>query len=155
MTRRSNKISSPHYRKHWRSFVKTWFEQPSRKRKRKIKRQETKDNLRFDPSIKYLIRPIVHNPTFIHNMKLRFGRGFSMNEVKKCGISKRISSSIGIAIDKRRRSKKNEFVANETRLNNYIKKVIIYKKNGQDKNGKNKEINPINEKNYLRKKFLS
>lgn len=131
MVKHNNVIPSSHFRKHWQNYVKTWFNQPARKtRRRKGKKLDiqliTSNKkslitqsllilcipfivwvnqifLLFFSSLCWLIpsparqekavkifprptsgplRPIVHGQTLKYNMKVRSGRGFTLEELK-------------------------------------------------------------------------
>lgn len=79
-------------------------------------------------SIDTKLKPLVHCPTFMHNMKVRFGRGFSLLEIKKAKIAKNYSNSIAISIDKRRRRKNLLKLSNINRIGEYLSKILLVKK---------------------------
>merc|ERR1711931_65040 len=54
-------------------------------------------------------RPVVSCPTYKYNLKQRAGRGFTLEELKAAGLSKKYAQTIGIAVDHRRRNKSVEF----------------------------------------------
>ena len=82
MTRRGNKvIPNAHFKKHWQRYVKTWFDQPAKKRKRRIRRIKKAARIAPRPA-KGPLRPIVHCPTSKYNMRIRAGRGFSLDELR-------------------------------------------------------------------------
>jgi large subunit ribosomal protein L13e len=62
-------------------YVKTWFNQPARKIRRRQKRLEKAARLAPKP-VSGPIRPVVHCPTIRYNAKVRAGRGFSHDELK-------------------------------------------------------------------------
>nr|UXY88501.1 60S ribosomal protein L13 [Cryptomonas curvata] len=153
MVKHNNKISNGHFRKHWQSFVKTWFDQPANKRRRRIERL-SKEKIHFsNSSIVNKFRPLVHCPTHMHNMKIRFGRGFSLNEITKAKIGKGYSNSMGINIDKRRR--KNNLFENYNikRLTEYLEKIVILKKKDKKCFDKPSKIYSILNKNFYKKKI--
>lgn len=131
MVKHNNVIPSSHFRKHWQNYVKTWFNQPARKtRRRKGKKLDiqlitsNKKSLitqsllilcipfivwvnqiflllfsslcwlipspaRQEKAVKIFprptsgpLRPIVHGQTLKYNMKVRSGRGFTLEELK-------------------------------------------------------------------------
>lgn len=134
MVKHNNVIPSSHFRKHWQNYVKTWFNQPARKtRRRKGKKLDIQLIITLPLMKKYLItqsllilcipfivwvnqiflllfsslcwlipsparqekavkifprptsgplRPIVHGQTLKYNMKVRSGRGFTLEELK-------------------------------------------------------------------------
>merc|ERR1712154_33948 len=48
--------------------------------------------------------PVVRCPTFKYNSKLRLGRGFTLDELKAAGVSKKSARTVGISVDFRRRN---------------------------------------------------
>ncbi|KAG6429424.1 hypothetical protein SASPL_107475 [Salvia splendens] len=67
--------------KHWQNYVKTWFNQPARKARRRTARQAKAVKIFPRPTAGPL-RPVVHGQTLKYNMKVRAGRGFSLEELK-------------------------------------------------------------------------
>ncbi|CAK9325043.1 unnamed protein product [Citrullus colocynthis] len=122
----NNVIPSGHFRKHWQNYVRTWFNQPARKTRRRNARQE-KAVKNFPRPTAGPLRPIVHGQTLKYNMKVRAGRGFSLEELKAAGIPKRLAPTIGIAVDHRRRNRSLESLqANVQRLKTYKAKVVVF-----------------------------
>jgi large subunit ribosomal protein L13e len=77
----NNMIHNNHFHKDWQRYVKTWFNQPGRKKRRRQER--VKKALRVAPRpVAGAIRPIVRCPTFRYNTKVRAGRGFTLEELK-------------------------------------------------------------------------
>ncbi|KAF2306633.1 hypothetical protein GH714_019930 [Hevea brasiliensis] len=73
------------------------------------------------------LRPIVHGQTLKYNMKLRAGRGFSLEELKAAGIPKKLAPTIGIAVDHRRKNRSLEGLqANVQRLKTYKAKLVVF-----------------------------
>ena len=62
-------------------YVKTWFNQPARKIKRRQARLEKAAKLAPKP-VSGPIRPVVRCPTIRYNAKVRAGRGFSHDELR-------------------------------------------------------------------------
>ncbi|RXI08167.1 hypothetical protein DVH24_022311 [Malus domestica] len=81
MVKHNNVIPSSHFRKHWQNYVKTWFNQPARKTRRRTARQKKAVKIFPRPTTGPL-RPIVHGQTLKYNMKVRAGRGFTLEELK-------------------------------------------------------------------------
>ncbi|WVZ24704.1 hypothetical protein V8G54_003248 [Vigna mungo] len=81
MVKHNNVIPSGHFRKHWQNYVKTWFNQPARKTRRRLARQKKAVKIFPRPTAGPL-RPVVHGQTLKYNMKVRAGRGFSLEELK-------------------------------------------------------------------------
>ena len=49
------------------------------------------------------LRPVIRCPTLKYNVKQRLGRGFTLEELKSAGVSKKMAQTIGISVDPRRR----------------------------------------------------
>nr|CAD7601832.1 unnamed protein product [Timema genevievae] len=79
--KRNNMIPNGHFHKDWQRFVKTWFNQPARKFRRRQNRIKKTRAIAPRPAAGPL-RPIVRCPTFRYHIKLRAGRGFTLDEVK-------------------------------------------------------------------------
>ncbi|XP_059286793.1 large ribosomal subunit protein eL13y [Lycium ferocissimum] len=122
----NNVIPNGHYKKHWQNYVKTWFNQPARKTRRRNARQNKAATIFPRPTAGSL-RPIVHGQTLKYNMKVRAGRGFSLEELKAAGIPKKLAPTIGIAVDHRRRNRSLEGLqTNVQRLKTYKAKLVIF-----------------------------
>ncbi|KGN53190.1 60S ribosomal protein L13-3 [Cucumis sativus] len=122
----NNVIPSGHFRKHWQNYVRTWFNQPARKTRRRNARQE-KAVKNFPRPTAGPLRPVVHGQTLKYNMKVRAGRGFSLEELKAAGIPKKLAPTIGISVDHRRRNRSLESLqANVQRLKTYKAKVVVF-----------------------------
>ncbi|KAM3176423.1 60S ribosomal protein L13 [Hymenolepis weldensis] len=121
-------VHKNHFRKHWQGMVKTWFNQPARKHRRAEARKAKAKRVAPKPACGPL-RPIVNCPTRRYNMKVRAGRGFTLQELKAVGLSVPIARSIGIAVDHRRRNLSMEGLnRNAARLRHYMGKVILFNK---------------------------
>ncbi|XP_020609580.1 60S ribosomal protein L13-like, partial [Orbicella faveolata] len=73
------------------------------------------------------LRPIVRCPTFKYNTKIRAGRGFTLEELKAAGISRKVAPTIGISVDHRRKNRSAESLqANVQRLKEYKSKLIVF-----------------------------
>lgn len=84
--KRNQMIPNAHFHKDWDRYVKTWFNQPARKdRRRKVRAAKA---ARVAPRPVKTLRPVVRCPTFKYNIKDRRGRGFTLDELKAAGISK-------------------------------------------------------------------
>ncbi|GIY91901.1 60S ribosomal protein L13 [Caerostris extrusa] len=119
-------IPNAHFRKDWQRYVKTWFNQPMRKKRRHVERVKKARVIAPRPA-KGPIRPVVRCPTFRYHTKQRLGRGFTLEELKAAGIHKKEAMTIGIAVDFRRRNKNVESLqANVQRLKKYKSKLIIF-----------------------------
>ena len=95
MVKHNNVLPNVHLRKHMQRFVKTWFNQPARKHRRAITRQDKA--VRIFPRPLEKLRPVVHSCTKKYNSKLRYGRGFTLQEIKAAGLTKQFAQTIGIA----------------------------------------------------------
>jgi large subunit ribosomal protein L13e len=123
-------IPNGHFHKDWQRYVKTWFNQPARK----IRRRENRiaKAARVAPRPITSLRPVVSCPTFKYNIKQRPGRGFSLEELKAAGFSKNQARTIGIAVDFRRRNKSVESLQlNSQRLKEYKSKMILFPLNSK------------------------
>jgi len=124
--KRNNIIPNGHFHKWWQRYVKTWFNQPARKERRRAHRLEKAAKVAPRPAAGPL-RPVVHCPTIRYNTKRRSGRGFSHDELRSAGIYKRLARTIGIAVDHRRRNKSVESLqVNVQRLKLYKSKLILF-----------------------------
>merc|ERR1719169_82559 len=76
-----------------------------------------------------LLRPVVHPPTQRYNMKLRLGKGFTLDELKEAKIPKKLARTIGIAVDHRRKNRSAESLQeNVERLKMYMSKLKVFPK---------------------------
>uniref|UniRef100_A0A804QYV6 60S ribosomal protein L13 n=1 Tax=Zea mays TaxID=4577 RepID=A0A804QYV6_MAIZE len=126
MVKHNNVIPNGHFKKHWQNYVKTWFNQPARKQRRRIARQKKAVKIFPRPTAGPL-RPIVQCQTLKYNMKSRAGRGFTLEELKAAGIPKKLAPTIGISVDHRRKNKSLEGLqANVQRLKTYKAKLVIF-----------------------------
>ncbi|KAF7993012.1 hypothetical protein HCN44_005793 [Aphidius gifuensis] len=125
MGKGNNMIPNGHFHKDWQRFVKTWFNQPARKFRRRQNR--IKKARSVAPRPVNLLRPVVHCPSFRYHTKLRAGRGFTLDELKAAGINKNFAKTIGISVDSRRRNKSVEALqTNAQRLKEYRSKLILF-----------------------------
>ncbi|XP_077570012.1 large ribosomal subunit protein eL13 [Stigmatopora nigra] len=133
---RNGMILNPHFHKDWQKRVRTWFNQPARKLRRRKARQAKARRIAPRPAAGPF-RPQVRCPTFRYHTKVRAGRGFSLEELKAVGIHKKIAPTIGIAVDHRRRNRSTESLqANVQRLKEYRSKLILFpRKPGVPKKG--------------------
>ncbi|KAI5434652.1 60S ribosomal protein L13B [Lathyrus oleraceus] len=105
MVKHNNVIPNEHFRKHWQNYVKTWFNQPARKTRRRLARQKKAVKIFPRPTAGPL-RPIVHGQTAKYNMKLR--------------------------ADHRRRNRSLEGLqANVQRLKTYKAKLVVFPRRGR------------------------
>ncbi|XP_077220568.1 large ribosomal subunit protein eL13z-like [Tasmannia lanceolata] len=136
MVKHNNVVPNGHFKKHWQNYVKTWFNQPARKTRRRVARQKKAVKIFPRPTAGPL-RPIVHGQTLKYNMKVRAGRGFSLEELKAAGIPKKLAPTIGISVDHRRKNRSLEGLqTNVQRLKTYKAKLVIFpRRQGKFKNG--------------------
>merc|ERR1712228_728977 len=77
-------------------------------------------------------RPVVACPTYKYNLKQRAGRGFTLEELKQAGLSKKFAQTVGISVDHRRRNKSVESLQlNAQRLKEYKSKLILFPLNAK------------------------
>ena len=133
MVRHNNMLPNVHLGKDWQEKVKTWFNQPGRKHRRQIKRAAKAAKIAPNPT--HTLKPIVRGQTNKYNNRIRLGRGFTKEELKKAGIlSLNYARSIGIAVDHRRKDTSNEAqTANVNRIKEYLAKMILYPRKKADK----------------------
>ncbi|XP_021765831.1 60S ribosomal protein L13-1-like [Chenopodium quinoa] len=126
MVRHNNVVPNGHFKKHWQNYVKTWFNQPAHKTRRRVARQKKAVKVFPRPTAGPL-RPVVHGQTLKYNMKLRAGKGFSLEELEAAGIPKKLAPTIGIAVDHRRKNRSLESLQSNTqRLKTYKAKLVVF-----------------------------
>ncbi|KAK7422909.1 60S ribosomal protein L13 [Neonectria magnoliae] len=120
----NQKIISNHFRKDWQQRVRTHFDQPGAKSRRRTARKVKAAALAPRPVDK--LRPVVRCPTIRYNRRVRPGRGFTLAELKEAGIPKAFAPTIGIAVDSRRQNLSEEsLAANVARLKAYQERLIL------------------------------
>jgi len=120
----NQKLVNNHFRKDWQRRVRTHFDQPGRKTRRRTARQAKAAALAPRPVDK--LRPVVRCPTLKYNRRVRAGRGFTLIELKEAGISKSLAPTIGISVDFRRQNLSDEgLAANVARLKAYKDRLIL------------------------------
>nr|AFM90533.1 RPL13 protein isoform 1 [Callorhinchus milii] len=125
---RNGMILNPHFHKDWQKRVRTWFNLPARKIRRRKARQAKSRRIAPRP-VAGPLRPIVRCPTIRYHTKVRAGRGFSLEELKAAGINRKVARTIGIAVDHRRRNRSTKSIqCNAQRLKEYRSKLIIFPK---------------------------
>lgn len=137
MVKHNNEIPNQHFHKVCQQdHIRTWFNQPARKKRRRLARQAKAAAIAPRPTAG-LLRPVVHPPTIKYNYKLRQGRGFTFAELKEAGINRKEARTIGIAVDHRRRNRCTESLQmNAQRLKEYKSKLIVFpRKKNRPKNG--------------------
>lgn len=121
-------IHNVHLKFDWQDKVRTWFNQPGRKHRRRVLRMRKAKLIAPNPTHK--LRPIVHGQTNKYNTKIKLGRGFTKKELKDAGISSLLyARSIGIAVDLRRKDTSKETLdMNSNRIKEYLSRMILYPK---------------------------
>lgn len=126
----NNQLPNQHFRKHWQMRVKTWFDQAGRKKRRRMARLAKMAAVAPRPHES--LRPAVRCQTIRYNMKVRAGRGFTLEEIKAAGLTAAYARSVGIAVDHRRRNKSQESLdLNAARLQSYLSKLVLLPKKGK------------------------
>ncbi|KAI0651951.1 60S ribosomal protein L13 [Trametes meyenii] len=126
----NNVLHQNHFRKDWQSRVRTWFDQPGRKLRRRNARKAKAAKLGVRPL--ELLRPAVRAQTVRYNRKIREGRGFTLAELKEAGIGKKEARGVGIVVDHRRRNLSEEGKAlNVERLKAYKARLIVFPRNAK------------------------
>merc|ERR1712035_3500 len=74
-------MGNPHFHKDWQKRVRTWFNQPARKIRRRKARQAKARRIAPRP-VAGPLRPQVRCPTVRYHTKVRAGRGFTLEELK-------------------------------------------------------------------------
>ncbi|TFY82342.1 hypothetical protein EWM64_g1683 [Hericium alpestre] len=131
----NNVLHDNHFRKDWQRRVKTWFDQPGRKLRRRNARKAKAATLGVRPLSS--LRPAVRGQTVRYNVKIREGRGFTLAELKEAGIGKKEARGVGIVVDHRRRNLSVEGKQlNVERLKAYKERLIVFpRKAGKPKKG--------------------
>jgi len=128
--RHNTVLHGNHFRKDWQRRVKTWFDQPGRKLRRRRAR-ETKAGILGSKPLQSL-RPVVRGQTVRYNMKIREGRGFTLAELKEAGIGRKQARGVGIAVDHRRRNLSEEGKQlNVERLKGYKARLVVFPRNAK------------------------
>mmetsp|Transcript_39729 Transcript_39729/g.92221 ORF Transcript_39729/g.92221 Transcript_39729/m.92221 type:complete len:215 (+) Transcript_39729:69-713(+) len=140
---RNHVVPNVHFRKvngmmkgrHNRVMMKTWLDQAGKK-KRRLEKRRAKAVRIFPRPTGGLLRPLVRPPTQRYNMKLRLGRGFTLDELKEAKIPRKLAFTIGIAVDHRRKNRCVESLQrNVERLKLYMSKLLVFPKKKGVKKG--------------------
>ncbi|KEI37898.1 uncharacterized protein L969DRAFT_51490, partial [Mixia osmundae IAM 14324] len=136
--RHNNVLHGNHFRKDWQERVRTWFDQAGRKHSRRAARKEKA--AKTAPRPLQLLRPAVRCTTVRYNMRIRQGRGFSLEELKTAGVNRKEALSIGIPVDHRRRNRSEESLKrNVERLTAYKERLIVLPRKHSGKKAKKVE----------------
>ncbi|CAF9932489.1 60S ribosomal protein L13 [Imshaugia aleurites] len=129
----NQQIQHNHFRKDWQRRVRTHFDQPGRKSRRRTARLTKAAAVAPRPVDK--LKPVVRCPTIKYNRRVRAGRGFSLAELKEAGIPRKLASTIGISVDPRRANLSVEsLTTNVARLKAYRERLILFpRRSGQHK----------------------
>jgi len=126
MGKGNNMIPNAHFHKWWQRHVRTWFNQPARKHRRRVNRIK-KAKAVFPRPAAGALRPVIRCPSIRYHTKQRLGRGFTLEELKAAGLTAGFAQTIGIAVDRRRRNKSVESQQeNVQRLKEYRSKLILF-----------------------------
>ncbi|KAF8898814.1 ribosomal protein L13e [Infundibulicybe gibba] len=133
--RHNNVLHANHFRKDWQRRVRTWFDQPGRKLRRRTARKAKAATLGIRPLTQ--LRPAVRAQTVRYNRKVREGRGFTFAELKEAGIGRKEARGVGVIVDHRRRNLSEEGKkVNVERLKAYKARLIVFpRKAGKPKTG--------------------
>jgi len=127
-------VPNGHFHKDWQSYVRTWFAQPARKHRRQQNRIKKARAIAPRPAAGPL-RPVVRCPTVRYHTKVRAGRGFTLEEIKRAGLNRGFARTIGISVDHRRKNRSLESLQqNVQRLKEYRSKLILFPLNGKKTN---------------------
>ena len=126
MVRHNNMIHNVHLKFDWADKVKTWYNQPGRKKRRRVLRRIKARNVAPNPTHK--LRPVVRGQTNKYNTKIKLGRGFTEKELKEAGIKGlAYARSLGIAVDLRRKDTSKETLdLNAGRIKEYLSRMILF-----------------------------
>jgi len=125
MVKHNNIIPNQHFRKDWAKNVRTWFDQPAQKQKRRNLRLAKAKALAPRPLNK--LQPVVRGTTLKYNNKVRAGRGFTLEELRAAGVNVKVAPTIGITVDHRRKNRSEEgFQSNVQRLKLYMSKLVVF-----------------------------
>ena len=126
MVRHNNMIHNVHLKFDWQNKVKTWYNQPGRKKRRRALRSKRAALVAPNPTHK--LRPVVRGQTNKYNTKIKLGKGFTEKELKEAGIKGlSYARSLGIAVDLRRKDTSKETLdLNAGRIKEYISRMILY-----------------------------
>jgi len=135
MVKHNNQVPNAHFHKDWQRYVKTWFNQPAKKAYRRAKRLAKAK--RIAPRPLEALRPIVRGQTNKYNLKVKAGRGFTLDDLEAAKINRNEARGLGISVDHRRKNRSEEgFKMNVNRLKLYKSKLIVFPRNPRSKRPK-------------------
>lgn len=131
----NQQIPNNHFRKLWQTRVRTHFDQPGRKLRRRNARISKAAAVAPRPVDK--LRPVIRCPSQKYNRRVRAGRGFTLEELRAAKIPAAYARTIGISVDHRRVNHSvPTFTANVERLQAYQSKLILFPRRlGKPKKG--------------------
>ena len=138
----SKVLPNVHLNKDWQEKVKTFFNQPAKKlKRRKVRAAKAK---RIGPNPTHKLRPAVRGMTRRYNNKLKLGRGFTAAELKLSGIrGVNYAKSIGLTFDRRRKDTCSETQKlNVQRIKEYVSRMILHPRRKPDKKPQVLEATP-------------
>ena len=100
MVKQNHALQSSHLRKHWMRRVKCFFNKTAHKKIRAETRAKKAATLFPRPISK--LRPLVHSQTRKYAGKVRFGRGFTFDELRAAKLTPAFAQTVGICVDHRR-----------------------------------------------------
>ena len=124
MVKHNNVLANVHLRKHWMRRVKCYFNAPAHKQVRRTKRDAKAAGR--SPAPIDLLRPLAKCNTRRYSDKIRFGRGFSLEEVRAAGLTAAFARTIGIAVDHRRHGSNVMEERNIERLQKFKSNLVIF-----------------------------
>lgn len=135
MVKHNNSVPNIHLRKHWQRRTHTHFDQAAQKLRRR-QRRETNASRNY-PRPSEALRPVVSSQTRKYAGKVRYGRGFTLAELKQAKLTARFARTVGISVDHRRTNTSQEqLTRNVDRLNMYKEKLILFpRREGKPKKG--------------------
>ena len=79
--KRNGVVPNGHFHKDWQNRVNCFFDQPAKKKARRVARTKKFAAVAPRPTAG-LLRPVVRCPSFKYNTKVRYGRGFTLAELR-------------------------------------------------------------------------
>lgn len=145
MVKHNQAVPNAHFHKDWKTRVKTWFNQPARKQRRRAARAAKAARV-FPRPASGPLRPEVRCPTVRYQLRVRAGRGFTEEELKAAGIAPKYAPTIGIAFDHRRKNRSEAaFQTNVQRLKEYKSRLSIFPLNKRTPADKLRKNTPYSE----------
>jgi len=112
-------------RKHWiTQKVKCFFNVNGHKTRRSAKRADRA--AAKSPAPIDFLRPTVKACTRRYASKIRFGRGFSLAEIRAAGLTPAFARTVGISVDHRRHGSNQMEEANIQRLTTYKANLVLF-----------------------------